>query len=379
MSANILSTNKFSTNHINKNNYVVDDLNPDNSDTDNLGMNNSDVYKLIDAIGMIDDRKIQDARSYTVKSRKKTWGKAASLAAAVLLCFTLSVSALAAAVDPVYQKFYSISPTVAQALKPVKLSCEDQGIRMEVISAAIYENEAAIYISLQDLTGHRIDETTDLFDSYRINRPFASAASCSFVSFDEETETANFLIYISQLDNEKIKGDKITFSFSEFLSQKSKFDGELSGLDLSKLTTAEETQRPESIRGGGGMMSVDYGTDCLVPVAGGILSPLDGVTVTNAGFIDNKLHIQIYFEDILTYDNHGYIDLRDETGNSAENYSISFWDDEKSGSYDEIVYDISPEEIESYQAYGHFVTCKNRTKGNWQVTFPLEDAEYTSK
>lgn len=347
------------------------------TDWSNIDKSNTD--KLIDAIGMIDERKIEDAKSYTVRNRKKTLRKAASLAAAVLLCFTLSISALAATVDPVYQIFYSISPTVAQALKPVKLSCEDQGIRMEVISAAIYENEAVIYISLQDLYDHRIDETTDLFDSYWINRPFASVASCSFVSFDEETGTATFLIHISQWNNKKIKGDKITFSFSEFLSQKSKFDEELSGLDLSKVTTAEETQKPESVRGGGGIMNVDYGIGCLVPVAGGILSPVEGVTVTNAGFIDNRLHIQIYFEDILTYDNHGYIDLRDETGNSAEHYSISFWDDEKVGSYDEIVYDISPEDIANYRAYGYFVTCTNRTKGHWQVTFPLEDAEYIAK
>ena len=334
---------------------------------------------LVNAIGMIDERKIEDAKSFTVKSRKKMLRKAVSVAAAVLLCFTLSVSALAATVDPVYQILFNISPAVAQTFKPVKLSCEDQGIRMEVISAAIYGNEAVIYISLQDLTGNRIDETTDLFDSYRINRPFASVASCIFISFDEETKTATFLIHISQWNNEKIEGDKITFAFSEFLSQKNKFDEKLSGLDLSNVTTAEETQKPASVRGGGGMIPVDYETDCLVPLDGGMLSPVDGVTVTNAGFIDNRLHIQIYFEDILTYDNHGYIDLRDEAGNSAENYSISFWDDEKVGSYDEIVYDISPEDIGNYQAYGYFVTCKNRTRGNWQVTFPLENAEYISK
>ena len=334
--------------------------------------------KLVDAIGMIDEKKILDAKLFTVKSRRKSPRKAVSWAAAVLLCFTLSISALAATVDPVYQILFNISPTAAQALKPVNLSCEDQGIRMEVISAAIYENEAVIYLSLQDLTDNRIDETTDLFDSYRINRPFASVASCSFVSFDEESRTATFLIHISQWNNEKIEGDKITFSFTEFLSRKNMFDEKLSGLDLSKAAIAEETQKPESIRGSGGMGFVDDETDCLVPVAGGILSPLDGVTITNIGFIDNKLHIQIYFEDILSYDNHGYIELRDESGNKAEYYSISFWDDEKVGSYDEIVYDISPEDIENYQAYGYFVICKNRTKGNWQVTFPLENAEYTS-
>ena len=341
------------------------------------GRTNTD--KLIDVIGMIDERKIEEAKSFNVKSRRNSLGKAASIAAAILLCFTLSISALAATVDPAYQILFNISPAVAQTLKPVKLSCEDQGIRMEVISAAIYENEAVIYISLQDLTDNRIDGTTDLFDSYRINRPFSSVASCSLTSYDEETGTATFLIHISRWNNEKIEGDKITFAFSEFLSRKNKFDEKLSGLDLSKVITAEETQRPASVRGGGGMDLVDYETDCLVPIDGGILSPVDGVTITNAGFIDNKLHIQIYFEDILTYDNHGYIDLRDEAGNSVGNYSISFWDDEKVGSYDEIVYDISPEDIENYRVYGYFVTCTNRTKGNWQVTFPLENAEYTER
>lgn len=334
--------------------------------------------KLVDAIGMIDERKILDAKIFTVKSRRKSLEKIASLAAAVLLCFTLSISVLAATVDPVYQILFNISPTAAQALKPINLACEDQGIRMEVISAAIYENEAVIYLSLQDLTDNRIDETPDLFDSYRINRPFDSEASCRFVSFDEETRTAAFLIHISQWNNEKIEGDKITFSFTEFLSQKDTFDEKLSGLDLSKAAIAEETQKPESIRGGG-IGFLDEETDCLVPAAGGILSPVDGVTITNIGFIDNKLHIQIYFEDILSYDNHGYIDLRDESGNKAEYYSISFWDDEKVGSYDEIVYDISPEDIVNYQAYGYFVICKNRTKGNWQVTFPLVNVEYTSE
>ena len=333
--------------------------------------------KLVDAIGMIDERKIIDAKSFTVKSRRRSPGKAVSWAAAVLLCFTLSISALAATVDPIYQILFNISPTAAQALKPVNLSCEDQGIRMEVISAAIYENEAVIYISLQDLTDNRIDETTDLLDSYRINRPFASVASCSFLSFDEETGTATFLIHISQWNNEEIEGDKITFSFTEFLSQKNTFDEKLSGLDLSVVTAVEETRKPEFIRGGGGMGSANYETDCLVPIDGGILSPVDGVVITNIGFIDNKLHIQIYFENILSYDNHGYIDLWDEAGNKAECYSISFWDDEQVGSYDEIVYDISPEDIQNYQAYGYFVTCKNRTRGNWQVTFPLENAEYT--
>jgi len=248
---------------------------------------------------------------------------------------------------------------------------------MKVISAAVYENEAAIYISLQDLTDqNRIDETTDLFDSYHINRGFDSSASCNRVSFDEETGIATFLINISQWNDQEIGGDKITFYFTEFLSNKSKFEGELTELDLNSVAEANETQKPESFRGGGGK-KLDYESrfdlKCLVPVDGGILSPVDGVTVTNVGFVDGKLHIQLYFEDILSYDNHGYIRMYDKDGNQAESYHFSFWDDKKVGSYEEIIYDISPEDIKNYTAFGYFVTCKSLTEGYWQVTFPLEN------
>ena len=49
-------------------------------------------------------------------------------------------------------------------LVPLNLSCEDQGIRMEIISAAAKEKEALIVYSLQDLTGGRINQDT-LHDS----------------------------------------------------------------------------------------------------------------------------------------------------------------------------------------------------------------------
>ena len=335
------------------------------------------IDKLIDAIGQIDENKIRNAKVIPGKIKRISFRRAVAMVAAIILCITVSVPVLSATVDPVYLMVYRVSPSLAQMLKPVQLSCEDNGIKMKVLSAAVYENEAAIYISLQDLTDqNRIDETTDLFDSYHINRAFDSSASCNRVSFDEKTGIATFLINISQWNDQEIGGDKITFYFTEFLSNKSEFEGELTELDLNSVTEAKETQTPESFRGGGGK-ELDYESrfdlKYLVPVDGGILSPVDGVTVTNIGFVDGKLHVQLYFEDILSYDNHGYIEMCDKGGNRAESCNFSFWDDKKVGSYEEIIYDISPEDIKNYTAYGSFVTCKNLTKGHWQVTFPLEN------
>ncbi len=334
---------------------------------------------LIDAIGEIDDNKIRDAKLFTVKTKKKSIKKSIVIAVAVILCITITVPVLAITVNPIYELVYQISPGLAQMLKPIQMSCEDNGIKMEVVSAAVYENEVAIYISLQDLTDqNRIDETTDLFDSYYINRGFDSFASCQIVSFDKETNTATFLINITQANDREIGGNKITFGFSEFISKKSKFEGELSELDLSKAVEAKDTFTPEWFRGASGTdLDLDAlaGTKCLAPVAGGIISPVDGVSITNMGFIDNKLHIQVYYEDTKNYDDHGFITLRDKSGKTAECFDLSFWDDNEIGSYDEIIFDITPDEINNYTAFGEFVTCSNKTEGFWQVTFPLENTD----
>jgi hypothetical protein len=55
--------------------------------------------------------------------------------------------------------------------------------------------------------------------------------------------------------------------------------------------------------------------------------------------------------------------------------SVSFWDSERIGSYEEYIFDVTPSEINNYELYGHFWTCNSLTNGDWQVTFPLEYEE----
>ncbi len=332
--------------------------------------------QLIEAIGMIDPQKIANANVTNKRNHMIRIRRIIALAATFILCFLLSIQVLAT--GPLYPMAYALSPALTQALKPVKRSCEDNGIRMEVVKAAVYENEIAVYLTLQDLTDQgRIDGSTDLFDSYRINRPFDSTASCCRLSFDETTGIATFLITISQWGEQKIGGKKITFSLREFLSKKTYFEGELTDIDLAELKEATETQKIDGLRGGGG---IDFKTlyenqhkiDYLVPLENGLLKPTEGVTITNAGFVGGKLHVQLHFDDILHYNNHGYVELIDRNGNIAKYHHLSFWDKEHNGAYDELIFEIGPDEIENYHMYGHFVTCQSNTKGNWQVTFPIK-------
>ena len=134
-----------------------------------------------DAIGNINDRYIEEAADF--QRKKKRTGKSSILqksvaaAASFILVFILSVSTLVAAdFSPAYEFLYTLSPSAAQKLKPVSMISEDNGIKIEVISAYVESGEAKILISVQDLEEDRIDETTDLFDSFRPN-PFVLRTS----------------------------------------------------------------------------------------------------------------------------------------------------------------------------------------------------------
>ncbi|MGM9662692.1 MAG: hypothetical protein ACI3WR_06320 [Oscillospiraceae bacterium] len=330
--------------------------------------------ELSQAVGGISARHIEAAarppRSAAPRRKRRGFIRAAVLAAALAACLLLAVPALAAAdVQPAYEFLYAFSPELAQKLKPVRLSCEDNGVRMEVVSAAIDGDTAEILLSLRDLTGDRVDETTDLFDSYSIHRPFSSSATCRLERYDQDTRTAYFLIHLTQWDGREIGGKKITFSFSRFLSKKQNFSGPIPEVDLSTAAPAAEAQTKVDLRGWSGSAACDR---FLLPGSGPDYSPVPGVTITALGYIDGKLHVQAYYEDILETDNHGTLWLRAENGAEYScEASGSFWDEEQRGSYEEYVFSVPAEDLAGCTLWGDLTVCGSLTEGNWQVTFPL--------
>ena len=308
-------------------------------------------------------------------------------AAACILCAVmyLSIPVLAAHVEPVYQLMYLLSPQVAQHFIPVQRACEDQGIRMEVESACIYEDTAQIYITMEDLTGDRIDETTDLYDSYYINYPFDAVETCSFEGYEKATRKASFLITLQKMPGDQnshtMLGDKITFSVREFLSQKKHYDHILIPVDLSTIPTDSLVQSVEV--SGFSSSSEAYSAmentaSALVPGAPMEEFPIEGISLTAIGCVDDMLHVQLAVEHPLENDNHGYVWLTDTDGVQLDAaYTIHFWDAEegKDITYQELVFPIPPEGLSGFSLYGYFTISGLKTEGNWRVTFPLESEE----
>ena len=325
---------------------------------------------LLNAIGDIREDWIDGARR-----TRSGWRKLPVIVAAVILCMALTVSGLAAAdVDGVYEFLYAVSPDIAQSLKPVRMSCVDDGIELEVISAEVSGDTARILIGLRDLEGDRVDETCDLDDSYEINLPFDMIAGCSFMEFDEVSKTAVFLVEITRGDGKTIKNDKITFSMRCFLSGKREYNGPVE-LDLSQIVNEPET-REDFIRRGYSASSKEdfenFDMDAVMVPQGVLCEPVEGVTVTAVGYVNGRLRIQTHYDNILETDNHGHIRFEDEAGREIFDVrSISFWDEDITGSYDEQEFDLSPEELESLTVCGYFQAADEMHSGDWEITFPV--------
>lgn len=340
-------------------------------------------------------QQVLDSAHQQEKQKCRTARRSIRPAAAILaacLGITIAMPALADNVELIYQAMYMVSPAVAQHFMPVHLSDEENGIRMEVESAYIHESTAEIYITMQDLTGDRIDDTLDLNDSYDIHLPFSSSAGCELVNYDAETRTARLYIRIDLWDEVPIEGDKITFSLGSFLSHKKEYDNITIPIDLSTVQAGAKTQEVE-LNGYSFMENYDMPDkmQALVPSAPRKEFPVDGVEMTGLAYVDGKLHVQIASEPSENkFDGNGYFWLVKNDGTieePSENFMYHIGEQEwaetadgkghyvNSTRYDEYVLDIPQDEIGAYQLSARFVMTGMKVDGGWRVTFPLEHVE----
>ncbi|MCM1558701.1 MAG: hypothetical protein NC123_04045 [Butyrivibrio sp.] len=331
--------------------------------------------------------------------------QSAAAVAAACLCIFVGIPTLAANIDPIYNIMYRFSPKLAQEFRLVQTRDEDQGIRMELEAVYVEGNELQAYISLQDLEGDRIDETTDLFNSYSINTPVAGYAGGGYkpVEYDRETGKATFLITVGQLGRD-IQGEKITFSLREILGKKKEYTNLPIPIPWSDIQENPETMELWISSSGGpsdgnkdavpnmwGRPLYDEEgnfientpsryTNMLKPKEPDPRFPVEGIAFTGMGYIDGILHIQTAVYDNLHNDNHCELFLMDEEGNlRLYDYKISGSGESdangKQTGYQDCLFAVTPEELEHYTLCGDFTVSGVYMTGYWSITFPLEQEE----
>lgn len=302
-------------------------------------------------------------------------------AVAMVMVSILGISGItvvaACGYTPAIDILSKLYPDFARQIKPVNESCIDNGIEMKVEGIYVEGNVAKVYISMRDLTGDRIDGTIDLFDSYGIRTNGAQIGSCEFVEYDAVNKMAYFLIVLQNEKDNPIRGNYMTFSVRRFLSHKMTTGSNLLEINLEEAPLDPEIRNVEEeqlhFRGGsndGGQYNILQYNNTQA------FSPVEGVQITAWGIVGDELHIQVYYEDILTFDNHGYILLKDLEAEDEYVYpkTYAYFDSEGVGSYEEYVFGLGPEtDWDSYSLEAKFWTCTNLTEGNWKVTFPIEN------
>ena len=340
-------------------------------------------YDLLMAINDVDDS-LLSAAERPVSAHHMTWKRALALAAAAMLLMG-TFTAVAAANETFNNAvLYRIWPWASQALKPVNLNCEDQGIRMEVVSAALEGNEATVLLTMQDLTSDRLDESVDLFDSAALYLPYDSSSTCTLLSYDADTRTATFALYM-RFYQQPAKSGKVTFSVSRFLSNKQEQEIDLTPL-LGNISQSAAVL-PGKLRGWGGSQVIPARAaeqvKVLDPQNSLEIPVINGVTLTGVGLVNGILHVQMRYDDILHTDNHGFLTLYDQAGNQYGHgelpngiSSLSWFEKDRSGisssnSYQEYLFANYPQNLDELVLKGTFTTADPATEGNWQVTFPL--------
>lgn len=286
-------------------------------------------------------------------------------------CMMFGTSALAMGVPEVNALLYYVLPEAAQFFKSVQRSSVDQGIEVKVESAYIHGAEAEAVVSVRDTIGNRLDKSIDFDDSYDFQTGFDSFGTCSQIGYDEATKTATFLIQTGSMDERNvIAGEKISMTFQTLLTGKTETLGLPIPLDWSAIPETVKTE-----------VADPYEENVLIP--GDARYELEaGFFLSNTGYVDGRLHIQLYTPHRHKFSDHAFLYLLDEQGNRTEadmlyrgGYTTGDEEAIQRADYIDYAFDVPKSKLSQYKLYGEFYSYKTRIDGNWSITFPIEDVK----
>lgn len=323
-------------------------------------------------------------------------------AASMILVVTAGASALGT-FDWFIDKF---NPSFSEVIEPVQTYSEDQGIRMEVIGAQKYDNQAIVYLSLQDTSGqNRITEQTSFQDGFSVKmtpptvETTGSSKKIRSASFswkqqllylDEETNTAYYEFNITGDPDTPLSDPLELGSFLIYFS-KTRYDEPVS-VSLGSLGKAQTTPIGED-EIWGGMSLPDDRSGITVALTPGRYAALshgqDDQWVSNMGIVNGKLHVQIakvFGKEFGSTD--VTLALMTPDGSVIEpDYKLTLQGDENhrlldSGraggyanaayKYEESIFSVNTDELDGYTLY-YSCSVYSGVEGKWKVAAKLSD------
>ncbi len=315
--------------------------------------------------------------------------------AALVLCTVLLVlgiaTALAATNESFNARLYELWPEAARALMPVNLTCDDQGIRLEIISAVNQDSDLLVTYSLEDLEGDRINQMvlSYLYLETELSQ-YSESSQALMGEYDAETRK---MIYAQheQYDSVLNEDGKIIARLKDLWPKESvtvdlrPYAGRLNDpvqtmpvpLSVSVLGPYWEGPLPDALR------ILDSNSSAEIPL-------YESVYLSGIGMIDGRLHVQLHFSDChpIEYSPECFfapysalISLRDGQGESLyagdlteKALSVLSWGgdaDYGAPEWMEFFFAVDPESVEN--AEFTLLITKNLApiQGDWEISIPL--------
>lgn len=321
---------------------------------------------------LVADTLARMARGKKPRHRPRRLRRVLTIAVAAAVAIGCMTPALAANVPGVYQALYTISPAVAQFLVPVNLSCEREGVRLEVTDAYLQGHTAYISFTMQDIQGSRLTNAHATLSGWYLDSMGLGSSRCRLVSYDAQTRTAAFFVEFSNPDQTFDPKSMQTFSVSELFCGGAQAEDASLAVSLSDVPVEPPVQIHEISSG-----TLDETGQCptqyafLVP-----LQPLwqstDGVfSLSAAGYREGKLHLQLCTDESRVASASGLLELCDAEGQPVGVTAAYSWtaDDRH---YTETIYDIPYNALPGCALTLDTSIYETVIPGNWQVTFRLE-------
>lgn len=305
-------------------------------------------------------------------------------AGVLVLISAISLPVAARSIPGVYDTIARIAPGLAEYILPTQVSCTSQGITMQVEAIHVNEKNAEVIVSFSDEVGSEenlIRGAVDLYDSYHLQSYNASnnVGGCSFLEYDLEADKAYFKIDV--WTDGSFQQSKLSFRTYQLLTN---WLEEKRWLDLNELVMNPAMKEVEC-NGGGGMPGTplyeQYLGDSNRMIQVLDLQKIDesmkkSLTITGIGYADRILRVQCCRGDISEADRHLEMYMVDAKGNERHNDLSIGWQEEVNGErylMDEFLFEVDESDLANIQLYGIFHIRDGSIKGDWEVTFSIEN------
>ena len=336
---------------------------------------------------------------------------------AMILVILSIATAVAGAVNEDFNAWlYRIWPEAAMKLMPVNMSCVNQGIRMEVISAVAEGSDVLVTYAMEDLEGNRIDENTEVNIEAEYTECTSSCAEVasplydpeekkiigsSMISFESDINPADWEIgiYTNCLMQCTHSTVNLLPLLQEYGSQAKSaavpeqavvFGGyQGSGFMICYGDFEEKWDIPDS------MHVLDWQNGLDIPLA-------DEVSLSGIGFVDGLLHVQLHYkvpnvvetqymghygEGTLSYSPYEIWPVLCDADEEEELYAsnkycsadmlpggishMSWESDSAPGeSWKEVIFAMDSEPTDA-QSFFADITVQNAITGDWYINVPL--------